>query len=92
MKKSILFLLIFVGIGVLPNLLRIHLPGELGDLQYMESIAYSALLMIFWLAVCKKLWVAMTTALAFISWWVVEVYLRLQFRTGVNASFVGMVR
>ena len=92
MKKSILFLLIFVCIGVLPNLLRIHLPGELGDLQYMESIAYSALLMIFWLAVCKKLWVAMTTALAFISWWVVEVYLRLQFRTGVNASFVGMVR
>lgn len=92
MKKSILFFLIFVGIGVLPNILRIHLPGELGDLQYVESIAYSALLMIFWLAICKKLWVAIATGLVFTSWWVVEVYLRLQFRAGMNTSFVGMIR
>ncbi|AVS82903.1 hypothetical protein C8244_18835 [Paracidovorax avenae] len=92
MKKFFVQLLIFVAIGLVPNLFRIQLPGELGNLQHIEGIVYSAALMILLAAICKRLWIAYAVAGVFLSWWYIEIYLRLEYRSGVTANFIGMLR
>lgn len=91
-KLSSALPILFVALGALPNAFRIHLPGDLGDLQYIEGIAYCIAFMLLWLAIFKKLWVAYTLGMIFFSWWLLEIYLRVEFRSGLSSGFFGMLR
>lgn len=91
-KLSFALPILLVVLGALPNTFRIHLPGDLGDLQYIEGIAYSIAFMLLWLAILKKLWVAYAAGMIFFSWWLLEIYLRVEFRSGLSSGFFGMVR
>ncbi|MDR0227020.1 MAG: phosphoethanolamine transferase [Burkholderiaceae bacterium] len=91
-KLSFALPLLFVVLGAFPNVFRIHLPGDLGDLQYIESMAYGVAFMLLWLAVWKRVWLAYATGMVFFSWWLLEIYLRVEFRSGLSSGFFGMVR